>query len=315
MTDWTPVDLLPGLWVGLLGAFLAWALRRWYDPVPLRVLAVFTLALLILFGPVLFGGKVLLPLDNLRGHAPFQRLPPTDPHGNVIQGDLIQLVAPSLATVREAWSEGRWPLWNRRAGAGMPLLADPQAQAFQPLVILGYPFPLVRAAGVTAALRVLVALIFAFLWMRRQGLGMGPSLAGALGYGLGGFVLLWVGWPIANSAAFLPLVLYGLSRCDEPGVRNGLLLGIGTFALLTGGHPETIAYVLGLAFLFLVPGGGRRAGAAMVIATLVAAPVLLPAIDYLPDTLRANRLSSLGEGDGAARLLVAAPNAFGNSRY
>ncbi|HEV2845397.1 MAG TPA: hypothetical protein VG477_11170, partial [Thermoanaerobaculia bacterium] len=291
---------------------------------PLRVLAVFAAVLLILFGPVLFGGQVLLPLDNLRGHAPFQRFPPTQPHGNVIQGDLIQLVAPSLAAVREAWSEGRWPLWNRRAGAGMPLLADPQAQAFQPLVILGYPFPLVRAAGVTAALRVLVALVFAFLWMRRQGLGMGPSLAGALGYGLGGFVLLWVGWPIANPAALLPLVLYGISRCEVPGTRrDALLLGIGTFALLAGGHPETIAYVVGIAVLFFVPlarrapGGLRRAGVAMGIAAMVSAPLLLPAIDYLPDTLRAHRLSSPGEGwgEGAARLLVAAPNAFGNSRY
>ncbi|HEX6898436.1 MAG TPA: hypothetical protein VF789_01935 [Thermoanaerobaculia bacterium] len=343
MTDWSPVDLLPGLWVGLLGAFLAWALRRWYDPVPLRVLAVFAAVLLILFGPVLFGGKVLLPLDNLRGHAPFQRLPPTNPHGNVIQGDLIQLVAPSLAAVREAWSEGRWPLWNRKVGAGMPLLADPQAQAFQPLVILGYPFSLVRAAGVTAALRVLVALVFTFLWMRRQGLGVGPSLAGSLGYGLGGFVLLWVGWPIANSAALLPLVLYGIARCEVPGTRrDAFLLGIGTFALLTGGHPETIAYVSGIVLLFwifpwdrrrpagpthqqsksagwtpAVPVGLLRAGVAMGIAAMVAAPILLPALDYLPDTLRAHRLSSPGQGwgDGSVRLLLATPNVLGNSRY
>ncbi len=355
------MDLLPGLWVGLLGAFLAWALRRWYDPVPLRVLAVFAAVLLVLFGPVLFGGKVLLPLDNLRGHAPFQRLPPTHPHGNILQGDLIQLVAPSLAAVREGWSEGRWPLWNRRVGAGMPLLADPQAQALQPLVILGSPFPLVRAAGVTAALRVLVALVFAFLWMRRQGLGVGPSLVGSLGYGLGGFVLLWIGWPIANPAALLPLVLYGISRCEVPGTRRGtrrdaLLLGIGTFALLMGGHPETIAYVLAFAVLFVpwdrrrpagpthqqskfaggtpaVPGGLLRAGVAMGIAAMLAAPVLLPAIDYLPDTLRAHRLPSPGEGgrEGAGQgeinrlgvraragdswLLLATPNALGNSRY
>lgn len=55
----------------------------------------------------------------------------------------------------------------------------------------------------------------------------------------------------------------------------------------------------------------------MAVAAMVAAPVLLPAIEYLPDTLRAHRLSSPGEGwgEGAVRLLVAAPNAFGNSRY
>ncbi len=296
------MDLLPALWVGAVGASLAWALRRWYDRVPLRVLAVFALALAVLFGPVLWGGALLLPLDGLRGAVPFTRLAPSDPFGNVLQGDLIQLVTPSLERVRAAWEAGRWPLWNRYAGAGMPLLADPQSQAFQPLVLLGYPFPLYRAAGVVAALRVLLALVFGFLWMRRQGLGEAPALAGSLAFGLGGFLLLWLGWPIANSAALLPLVLYGIARCDDPGGRrDALLLALGTCALLLGGHPETILYALGLALAFLAgrilqrPRGlrralARRAGGAMIVAAMVAAPVLLPAAEYLPKTLRAARM-------------------------
>src|SRR5689334_10597178 len=97
MAEWSPMDLLPGLWLGLLGACLAVALRRWFDPVPRRVLAVFAAVLLVLFGSVLFGGKVLLPLDGLRGEVPFRHLPPAEPHGNFLQGDLIQLVTPSLA--------------------------------------------------------------------------------------------------------------------------------------------------------------------------------------------------------------------------
>jgi hypothetical protein len=333
VTDWSPVDLLPALWVGAFGAALAWALRRWYDAVPARVLAVFTLALGVLFGPVLGGGRLLLPLDGLRGAVPFQRLPPTEPHGNILQGDLIQLVTPSLAAVREALREGRWPLWNARAGAGMPLLADPQAQAFQPLVLLGYPFPLLRAAGVVAALRVLLALIFGFLWMRRQGLGEAPALAGALAFGLGGFLLLWLGWPLANSAALLPLVLYGVARCDDPGrKRDALLLAAGALALLLGGHPETVLYALGLAILFLLdrirrrPRGrrwalARRAGGALLVAGMLAAPVLLPVIEYLPKTMRAARLgeSSARQPD-ASRLAktylpLAAPNAYGNNRF
>jgi hypothetical protein len=331
VTDWSPVDLLPALWVGGLGAALATALRRWYDGVPARVLAVFALALAILFGPVLAGGRLLLPLDGLRGAVPFQRLAPTEPAGNILQGDLIQLVTPSLVAVREALWEGRWPLWNDRAGAGMPLLADPQAQAFQPLVLLAYPLPLLRAAGVVAALRVLVALIFGFLWMRRQGLGEGPALAGALAFGLGGFLLLWVGWPLASSAALLPLVLYGVACCDDPGRRrDALLLAAGALALLLGGHPETVLYALGLAALFLLdrvrrrPPGlrwalARRAGAALLVAGMVAAPVLLPAIEYLPKTMRWARMrepsppppSSLAK----TYLPLAAPNAYGNDRF
>lgn len=326
------MDLLPGLWVGLLGMSLAAVLRRWFDPVPIRILLVFAAVLLLLFGPVLFGGKVLLPLDNLRGQVPFKRLAPAEPHGNLLQGDLIQLVTPSLAAVRAAWSAGRWPLWNAQVGAGMPLLADPQAQAFQPLVLLGYALPLPRAAGVTAALRVLVALVFSFLWMRRQGLSEAPALAGSFAYGLGGFLLLWVGWPIANPAALLPLVLYAVARCDDPGGRRGaLLLALGALALLLGGHPETILYALALALAFLLdrarrrPRGLRRAllvraGAALAIAGLTAAPALLPALEYLPKTMRATRLRPasrpvLPRQAVEGLLPIAAPNAYGNSRF
>jgi hypothetical protein len=333
VTDWSPVDLLPALWVGALGAALAWALRRGYDVVPARVLAVFALALAILFGPVLGGGRLLLPLDGLRGAVPFQRLPPTAPHGNLLQGDLIQLVTPSLAAVREALRDGRWPLWNDRAGAGMPLLADPQAQAFQPLVLLGYPFPLLQAAGVVASLRVLLALIFGFLWLRRQGLGEAPALAGVLAFGLGGFLLLWLGWPLANSAALLPLVLYGVARCDDPGrKRDAILLGAGALALLLGGHPETVLYAFGLAALFLLdrirrrPRGlrwdlARRSGGALLVAAMMAAPVLLPAIEYLPKTMRAARLREPSAVQPARPRLaqtylpLAAPNAYGNNRF
>ena len=75
MSGWTVLDLLPGLYVLLLGAGLAVLLRRWYDPIPWRILAVFGLLLTVLFGKVLFGGGVLLPFGNLVGFYPFRQLP------------------------------------------------------------------------------------------------------------------------------------------------------------------------------------------------------------------------------------------------
>ena len=78
MSGWSPADLLPGLYVLALGGLLAAGLRRWYDAVPLRVWAVFAALLAVLFGRVLFGGGVLLPLDNLRVNVPYDLLPPAD---------------------------------------------------------------------------------------------------------------------------------------------------------------------------------------------------------------------------------------------
>jgi hypothetical protein len=373
----SPLELAPGLYAAALALVLAGLLRRWYDPVPARVGAAFALVLVLLFGSSLFGGRVLLPLDNLRGEVPFRQLPPTQPHGNLLQGDLIELVVPSLAAARRSLAAGRWPLWSSLAGAGMPLLADPQSQALSPLAMLALPFSPVRGAAVAACMRVYVALVFTFLLLRRQGLGEGPSLAGALAFGLSGFLLLWVGWPLASAAALLPAVLYALARlaaspdgsvphpspaaatppaagCSVPGSpagddlsggrggrrdwrRDGLLLGLALAALLLAGHPETELYSGLLAAAFAAslvwrsaPGRRlalvRRIGGAALVAAGLAAPVLLPALDYLPQTLRAQRLAhpapqtpplpGAGGGDLARRWLpVVAPNAYGNSRF
>lgn len=349
MSDWAPADLLPGLYVLLLGAGLAALLRRWYDAVPWRILAVFGLMIVFLFGSVLFGGGVLLPLGNLIGFFPFKNLPQPEPWSIALQADLVHQITPWAVAVRWDLGAGLWPLWNARSGGGMPLMADPQAQAFQPLVAAAYPFSIWPAAGITAALRVLVALMFSFLLLRRQGLGEATALLGSLAFGLGGFLLLWLGWPMANNAALLPPVLYALARCDDlTSSRDLFLLFLATASLLLSGHPETLVYALAFAGLFLLDrvrrrgrsGGGRllvRCGLAMALAGGVVAPVLLPIQEYLPKTDRAlivNYLLSpkpIGELWGelvkpetlelwrkrvTERLLpVAAPRAYGNQDY
>jgi hypothetical protein len=244
--------LLPGLYFLALGAGLAAVLGRWYDPLPRWAAALFLALPLALFWQALAAGRILLPLDVLRAYVPFRQLPP-DPAGAIfLQRDLVHQIAPWVMEVKRALLAGRWPLWNRHAGAGMPLMADPQSQPFQPLVLLGYPFSVVRAAAVTAALRVHLALVFTFLLLRRQGLGGAPALAGSLAFALGSFVLLWLGWPIANAAALLPVALYAAARCDQRGAgRDFALLAGAVAALLLAGHPETMLYALALVGLFL----------------------------------------------------------------
>jgi hypothetical protein len=368
MSGWSVSDLLPGLYVILLGAVLAAVLRRWFDPVPWRILAVFGLLLAVLFGTVLFAGGVLLPLGNLVGYYPFRGLPPPESPTVVLQGDLIHQITPWSQEVRRALWNGHWPLWNAGGGAGMPLLADPQSQVLQPLVVAAYPFPLMQAVGITAALRVLVALVFTFLLLRRLVLSEAAALGGSLAFSLGGFTLLWLGWPMANCAPLLPAVLYGIARCDRgaEGGRDGkdgrdsrdgqdgkdsrdlVLLFLATAALFLAGHPEVMVYALAFAGLFLLArarrrgrsGGGRllvRCAAAMALAGALASPMLLPAMEFLPETDRAATVLAavppitLGElwrdlrnpaiqeqwrKRAVERLLpVVAPRAYGDANY
>ncbi|HEY8019780.1 MAG TPA: hypothetical protein VIH93_01685, partial [Thermoanaerobaculia bacterium] len=350
MTPWSPSDLLPALYLALLGWLLARALRRWLDPVPGRIWAVFALVLAVLLGPVLAGGQVLLPLEILTRQAPFAVLRMDLPHlANRLQLDLITQIAPALALVRHALRAGEWPLWNHLAGTGMPLMADPQAQFLQPLVLLTYPLPLPAACGVLAGLRVLVALAFAFLFLRRQGMGEAPALCGSLAYGLGGFLLLWLGWPIASSAAFLPLLLYAVALSDDRGRRRDFLLLAGTvWAVLLSGQPETglndlvLAAAFGAARLVKRPRGTRvrllaRWALCGLLAAGAAAPPLLATAEYIPQSHRYTRITLrnqkllhddwLSGWRTAANLRfrlakmrqrlipIAAPNAYGNNRF
>jgi hypothetical protein len=346
VSGWSLSDLLPGLYFLALAAGLTAALHRWFDPLPARLAAVFALLVSILFASSLFGGWVLLPLGNLKGAVPFRDLPSL-PRGNWLQGDLIHQITPWLLEVRRAVFDGRWPLWNARSGAGMPLLGDPQSQSFQPLVVAAYLLPVRQAVAVTSALRVFVALAFLFLFLRRLKLGQTAAVCGALSYGLGGFLLLWLGWPIGNGAALLPALLYAVTRVDEVGRRRDsvLLFGV-TAAVLLAGHPETQVYELVCAGCFLLARVAARSawrerwalllrsGLAMGLAAAVVAPVLLPIAEYLPTSHRAtlvrNHLAPQPLGPAIAALAqpavraawakdaqervlpVAAPRAFGD---
>jgi len=340
------LDLLkwaPAVWVAVVGAVLLVALARWYDRVPAPVVAVYALALALFYGQVLAGGAVLLPLDNLRGHPPFLDLPPSQTAGNRLQSDLLYLVFPERRECRRATAAGEWPLLAPRIGTGLPLLADPQSQAFQPIVAVGEGWLAPTAGpGAVAALRTFLALVFTFLFLRRLGAGRGPALAGSLAFGLGGFLQLWLGWPVANTAALLPAVLYALVLADERGMRRDwALLVLALSALLVAGHPETEVYALAAVVAFGVarvlgrPRDRRRrwlvkAAGALALAGMLAAPALLSFGELLPHSLRWARLAegrwAAGPGAGnrtgdrparapLTRLVqVAAPNALGNSR-
>lgn len=339
--------LLPGLWVLALAALLAWVLHRWFDPVPARCWAAWGVVLAVLFGAVLFAGKVMLPLGYLTKVPPFTGLAGGEPPGNMLQSDLVLQITPWLVRVREAYAAGEWPLWNALSGAGEPLLANPQSQAFQPLAWLALPFPVAMGVGVIAALRVLLALVFTFLLLRRQGISDLPALAGSLAFGLSGFLQLSLGWPLAGSATFLPVLLYGIVLVDQRGARrDSLLLAFATASVLLVGHPETGLHVVALAAAFALsrllarPAGQRLAlvrswTAAAAIGAALAAPVALPAAEYLPQSLRASILETrharlLAGADAqaltpaggsrqrgmVARLVPnAAPHAFGNNRF
>jgi hypothetical protein len=324
-------------WLGALVAALLcllwWSGRRRPDRPDAVLAAVLLLLGVSTLGPAFVRDGALVPLDMLRADPLFASLPAAEPHGNFLQHDLLVMIGPALAAAARAVGAGEWPLWHAEAGGGMPLLADPQAQVLQPLAWLALVAGPLDAFVVLAGLRLALAAIFFDLFLRRVGIGALAAGFGALLYAGGGFVQLWLGWPLANVAAWLPAVLWLLARlAAQPAQRlPRLLLALAGFGLATVGHPEAqlhagLVVCVVFAWLLARTPRGRRPqllGAvawAVLVAALLAAPALLTAAGYLGESKRAALLRVRADDPDPPGLVarlgaVVAPNALGNDRF
>ena len=291
----------------LAGAYYAAAValaRRAGVDLPKRVALAFYLLVLAFFFKPLTGPYVNVAPDVLHVIAPWSS--PGFTKDNVSNYDLQDVVfqfVPWTGQVHESWRAGKVPLWNPLTAAGMPLLANMQSGALSPLRLLTLPLPLANAFSAEAALKILVALTFTFLFCRRRGYDVLPSMIGAIGFGFSTFLTLWLHFPHPNVAAFLPAVLYQIDLLKEHVSRGRFLFAafLGPI-LLAGGHPETVAHTVFFAALYALwircPIG--RLLAVSAVSLFLSAPILLPFLQILPDSWAYHDARALGHHEGTA---------------
>jgi hypothetical protein len=260
--------------------------RRWGVAIPRRVAVFFYALVLLFFFPILTQDAVNTSVDFLGTIPPWEYTVENHSPGNRQLNDLALQIVPWAHQVREGWRSFSPPLWNPNAGAGYPLLASAQSSALSPLRILGLPLSLGHALSFEAAMKVLIALTFTFLWCTRRGYSELASTIGAVAFGFSTFIIVWLHFPLITTACLLPAVFYSLDLLAERVTypRFVALAVIGTI-MLFGGHPETVSHTAFLAALYVlwivvVERGKARlllaiAGAA-VVTLLLAAPFLAP---------------------------------------
>ncbi len=235
--------------------------RRW-ETVKASLLLLALLA--IFFGEAVFTGRKLLPADIAYLDPVFRsQAPPdfTEPH-NVLLYDQAYQSYPWRVQIAEALSQGSLPFWNPHIYCGAPLLAEDQPAVFYPLNILSYAFPPQDAVLFTALARLLVAALGAYWFTRTIGGGRFGALISAVTFAFSGFMIVWLGHPHTNVAAWLPawfLTLEWLYRRSS--AWHIALVALVVAAQLTGGHAETALYTLtagGAYYLFRVLTGERR---------------------------------------------------------
>lgn len=180
----------------------------WRDLVWVGVLLILPL---LLFAPIVFGNKTLLPADALYTTEPFRAAAESLGVTGVQNGLLADLILQNYPWKRfltTALARRELPLWDPYIFAGHPFLANGQHAGLYPLTWIFFLLPISRAFGVFIALQLGLAGISMYIFARVIGTNrLGAFLAG-MTFQFSGFLVVSVVHPmIVAAASWLPLLL------------------------------------------------------------------------------------------------------------
>jgi hypothetical protein len=304
-----------GSWllVGVVYAIAVWLARRAGMDLRWRVAGLFYVVVFIFLRDALIRDVVNLPADFLRILPPWSEITRDHRPINSEINDIILQIVPWAHQVRESWRSFELPLWNHMSGSGYPLLANAQSSALSVLRILSLPLSLGYAFAAEAAMKILMALTFTFLFCRRRGYSEIASIIGALCFGFCSFVIVWLHFPLVTVAVFLPAALLQIDLLVERRTFGRFAFAAALWAcMLFGGHPETVAHIFFICLLYLLwillverPFNLREGirfvltlGGAMAVAGLLATPFLLPFAEALTKSKRYHELQVTPQGIG-----------------
>ncbi|MCC6164879.1 MAG: hypothetical protein IT182_16140 [Acidobacteria bacterium] len=202
----------------------------------LPILAVMVAALLVLFEREWRHGEVFSPADLVYQFYPWSYEEPRSAATNPTRSDEAFYHQPLMATHFARLRAGAFPDYDDTRLSGVPAFFDglDVGRAFSPFSLPFHLLPAEDAVNWYGPLRLLVAALAMWLFLRELGIGAIGAAAGGVAYGLNGHFLTWLSAPMPTVAAWLPLVLRQVRRCVRRGNARdvaGLALAIGALAL------------------------------------------------------------------------------------
>jgi hypothetical protein len=273
--------------------------RRLVQPMSRTAAIVLVLLPLCFTGRALLTGKVYAPIDlpfmsePLNAYAAEFGVPKV--HNGTLS-DLYCQIIPWRSAVRTAFANGQWPLLNPFMLCGDILAAAAQPAPYDPFNLLGMLIPLPPSLTFAAAMTFFLAGFGAFVFLRSLGCGEVASLVTAAGWMFSGNVAFFVGWPLARSWVYLPLIFFAVRLVvREASIRGGAILLIALTFLILSGHPESLLHVtaVGAAYgVFEIATTRKRIGrviatacASGIVALLLTSIFLLPFLEASQQTL------------------------------
>lgn len=277
-------------------------------------LLVSCLVVVVAFSPVLFFGRTLsmsASTAGTNGVSPSPGMP-----AYVDRGD-FRWDAGASSWALEPWAEvthrtylsGELPLWNPYQGAGSPHAANMQSAVFDPL-LLGvnlHPTPLTWDLSIIGAF--VLGAAAAYVFGRVLGLLVVPSIVASAAFSLSGWFFLYSNNGFSRSYVYLPI----LFLLVELVLRSRRLLPVFGLAVALAGNiyvgmPEASALVMGSAAAYAIARlvqerlrvplrvSVLRLGGAGVLGLMLAAPLVLPFLQYEPLSFNIHKPGAGGNG-------------------
>lgn len=209
--------------------------------------------------------------------------------GSPDQADLPTQLHVWWEEVRRLVASGEPPWISDRMGGGLPLFAGGQSGLLFPPQLPVWLFGAESGTDVMALLKLELAALGTFLFLRRLGLKPAAAAAAGIGWGFGLGIISWLVSPMGWVYAAAPWAFHFLVGALRGRGRSAAALALLFGGLLGGGvSPEAAGFlVLGTAFSGLVLSWGRwrRLGRLVVpfaVALLVSAAGLVPVLMSIP---------------------------------
>ncbi len=289
---------------------------------PVLAALVLLLALVTVFAPTLFMGRVISVNDTVLDEIPWRSVNPSLEVMNPELKETATTFVSQTALLRRHGTDVA--VWNPYVTSGEPGLAAWPNGLLSPTVLPALALPEAQLLNAIVLAKLVVAFVGMLLLLRGRGLDTDSSAVGAIAFAMSGpMVAQWL-WTASSTAAALPFLLWTIdrSRRIERWSRRIALAAAGWALFATGGDAGATVAGLALAatwwvFLLIREPLHRshtlRALGAHAIALVLVCVALLPAIKLAAPSSDTHHHLASGLGLDVARLVVD-PFALGDPR-
>ncbi|HVR40606.1 MAG TPA: hypothetical protein VMU84_16040 [Thermoanaerobaculia bacterium] len=223
---------------------VTFAVRRWIAPVSWRMTALFLVLTLAFLHGAVFMSKLPVPVDEVARGYPYRGVLGDVVAKNPLTNDTARLFLPWMQVAREELFHFRAPLWNRYSFSGYPLLGNGESAPFSPIFLATLFVPLPKQIVAMAGLKIFLALLFGFLFMKREGASDAAAVLASSAFAFSVFQTVYLYYSTTAVTALLPAALFALFFALDRANRSGVVfVAIIVATLMANGHPESVLHI------------------------------------------------------------------------